>query len=89
MYMVTRAPRTKTQLPATMSAAEFKAKCLELMDAVADTGRSVVVTKRGRPMAVLGPVRPARRSAFGFMKGHIQILGDIIAPIDVEWDAAK
>jgi prevent-host-death family protein len=87
--MVTRLSRGKASPPATMSAAEFKATCLELMDAVERTGRSIVVTKRGHPVAVLGPVRSARRSAFGFMKGRIKILGDIVAPIDVAWDADR
>ena len=79
----------KANPPATMSAADFKAKCLELMDTVARTGRSVVVTKRGRPVAVLAPVRAPRRSAFGYLKGRIEILGDIVAPIDVEWEAER
>jgi prevent-host-death family protein len=79
----------KTPLPATMSAASFKARCLELMDSVARTGRSVVVTKRGRPVAVLSPVRERRGSAYGFMKGRIEILGDLVAPIDVAWDADR
>jgi prevent-host-death family protein len=87
--MVMRIPRGKANPPATMSAAEFKATCLELMDAVERTGRSVVVTKRGHPVAVLSPVRATRRSAFGYMKGRIKILGDIVAPIEVDWDADR
>jgi len=79
----------KAVLPTTMSAADFKAKCLELMDRVATTGRSVVVTKRGRPVAVLSPVRARRRSAFGCMKGRIEIRGDLVAPIDVAWDVDR
>jgi prevent-host-death family protein len=75
--------------PATMSAAEFKARCLELMDAVARTGRSVAVTKRGRAVAVLAPMRAPRGSAFGYMKGRIKILGNIEAPIDVAWAAER
>jgi prevent-host-death family protein len=79
----------KASPPATVSAANFKARCLELMDRVARTGRSVVVTKRGRPVAVLSPVHQRRGSAYGFMKGRIEILGDLVAPIDVAWDAKR
>ena len=75
--------------PFTISAAEFKATCLELMDAVARTGKSIVVTKRGRPVAMLSPARKPRRSLYGAMKGRIKILGDIVSPIDVEWDALR
>lgn len=88
MNMVTTNRRHKN-LPTSISAAEFKAKCLQLMDAVAATGGSVVVTKRGRPVAVLSPAREARRSAFGIMKGRVKILGDIVSPIDVAWEAAE
>ncbi len=84
--MVMRATRTKA-LPETISAAEFKAKCLELMDSVSATGASIVVTKRGRPVARLSPARTRRGSGLGFMKGRIRILGDIVAPIDATWDA--
>jgi prevent-host-death family protein len=89
MYMVMKHSHRRSALPSTMSAADFKARCLELMDTVERTGRSVIVTKRGRPVAVLAPVRMRRASAYGFMKGRIQILGDIVAPIDVDWDAER
>ena len=39
-------------------ASEFKAKCLALLDEVAETRREVVVTKRGRPVAKLVPIEP-------------------------------
>jgi prevent-host-death family protein len=81
--------RNQLDLATVMSAADFKVRCLELMDSVERTGRSVVVTKRGRPVAVLAPVRERRASAHGFMKGRIQILGDIVAPVDVDWDAER
>lgn len=72
-----------------MSAADFKARCLDLMDLVERTGRSVVVTKRGRPVAMLTPLRTRHASAYGFMKGRIKILGDIVSPIDVRWNAEQ
>jgi prevent-host-death family protein len=72
-----------------IKASEFKAKCLALLDEVERTGDILVVTKKGRPVAELGPHRPASRSPFGIWKGRTEILGDIISPIDVEWDALK
>ena len=73
----------------TMKASEFKAKCLEVMDTVARTGDSVILTKRGKPVAKICPISAPRPSLFGFMKGRVEILGDIVSPIDVEWDAEK
>lgn len=86
MNMVTK---RGTAVLAQISAAEFKATCLDLMDEVDRTGAPIVVTKRGRAVAQLAPVRTRVRSAFGLLKGRIVVRGSIVAPIDVTWDAAK
>ncbi|MDE0161446.1 MAG: type II toxin-antitoxin system prevent-host-death family antitoxin [Acidimicrobiaceae bacterium] len=71
----------------TIKASEFKARCLQLMDEVAETGREIVITKHGRPVSRLVPHVERPKSLFGIDRGKIEILGDIIEPIDVEWDA--
>ena len=71
-----------------INAAEFKAKCLKLIDEVAATHEPLVITKRGKPVAKLVPIEnevPA--SMFGYMKGTVTILGDIVAPLDEVWSA--
>jgi prevent-host-death family protein len=73
----------------TMKASEFKAKCLKVMDEVAASGQSVVITKNGKAVAKLGPVTEQKRSILGLHKGQIEILGDIISPLDVEWEADR
>ena len=73
----------------TMSAAEFKAKCLDVLDQVAASGHGVVVTKRGKPVARLVPMVNRPKSIVGAMKGEIEILGDIVSPLDVKWEAMK
>jgi len=75
----------------TIQASKFKAKCLALMDEVARTGETIVVTKNGKPVAELRPHRrPRAKSLIGMHKGKIKILGDIISPIGVEdWEALK
>lgn len=71
-----------------MKAAEFKAKCLELMDRVAENHEEIVITKRGKPIAKLVPVEDKPLTPlFGSMAGTVEILGDIISPIDVKWEA--
>ena len=72
-----------------IKASEFKAKCLALMDEVARTGERVVITKNGVPVAELGPHKKKAKSPFGLLKDELIITGDIISPIDVEWDAMK
>jgi len=74
----------------TVKASEFKAKCLALMDQVASTGEAILVTKNGKPVAELHPHSGTRISSpFGIHKGLVEVTGDIIAPLDVEWEATK
>jgi prevent-host-death family protein len=72
-----------------VKASEFKAKCLALLDEVERTGNGLVITKKGKPVADVVPHRTPKRSAFGMWKGRVEITGDIISPIDVEWEALK
>ena len=71
----------------TIKASEFKAKCLKLMDEVAESGQEIVITKHGHPVSRLVPYRAKPKSLFGRDKDIIQIHGDIIEPIDMEWEA--
>ncbi len=75
----------------TIQASEFKAKCLALMDQVARTGQTIVVTKNGRPVAELRPHRPPRaKTLIGLHKGRIEIRGDIVSPIGSRlWKARR
>ena len=81
------AAMNRPNAPRTMKASEFKAKCLKLMDEVAVTGEEVVITKNGRPTARLVPYREKPKTLFGIDRGKLEILGGIISPIDVEWEA--
>ena len=68
-----------------MKASEFKAKCLKLMDEVADSGEEIVITKYGKPVSKLIPFRKKPKSFFGADKDRIKILGDIVSPMPAEW----
>jgi prevent-host-death family protein len=71
----------------TISAADFKATCLALLDKVQRTGNPIRVTKRGKPVAQLVPVAPTgKRPILGYMEGSGHIIGDIIAPATPEPD---
>ncbi len=65
----------------TMAAGEFKAKCLKVMDQVQTRRESVIITKRGKPVAKLVPVEESQDPIFGFLKGKGKITGDIVGPI--------
>jgi prevent-host-death family protein len=66
-------------------AAEFKAKCLRILDELEPGG--VIITKRGRAVARVIPAAQAdNRSLIGSMKGHIEVKGDLFST-GVQWDA--
>jgi prevent-host-death family protein len=75
----------------TIPAGEFKAKCLAIMDEVQARGETIVITKRGKPVARLMPPESASvvepRPIFGAMRGKVFIVGDIVeSPYsDEEW----
>jgi prevent-host-death family protein len=66
--------RLRSMKERTVSASIFKAKCLALLDQVAETRASFVITKRGRPVARVVPTDdPADRRS---LKGSVTILTD-------------
>ena len=70
-----------------IGAAEFKARCLELMEDVKRSGKEIVITKHRRPIARLVPVDAGKLGFCGSMKGMIRKAGDVTSPIDVQWSA--
>jgi prevent-host-death family protein len=75
MTMIGSVMKTKT-----IPAGTFKAQCLAIMDEVQKKRQAVIITKRGKPVAKLVPVEKAKDDIFGFYKGKITILGDVVAP---------
>ena len=71
----------------TVKASEFKAKCLELMDEVAENSGEIVIAKNGKSVAKMTASHERPKSLFGIGKGRLKITGDIISPVDVEWEA--
>ena len=50
-------------------ASEFKAKCLKIIDEIAESGEGVVVTKRGVPMVKVTPIEDRPKSMYGVDTG--------------------
>lgn len=65
-------------------AGEFKAKCLALLDEVVLTGKSLIVTKRGKPIARVCPVEDDGPKS---LEGSVFWQGDIISTVSDEWKA--
>lgn len=64
----------------TMAAGAFKVKCLSEMDEVQAKRVSIVITKRGKPVAKLIPVNHHADEIFNFLGGKGAIAGDVISP---------
>jgi prevent-host-death family protein len=78
----------RNMMTTTIPAGEFKAKCLKLLDQVAENRQPLVITKRGKPVAYLVPVPAENRvDPFGSMRGSVLWMGDIISPLEDEWEA--
>jgi antitoxin (DNA-binding transcriptional repressor) of toxin-antitoxin stability system len=80
--------RLKTMME-TMTISRFKATCLASLEHVRKTGQSLLVTKRGVPIAqVIPPPEPeVVKSAFGSMRGTAEEIGDIMEPLPLDmWE---
>ena len=76
----------------TIAAGEFKAKCLKLMDEVKKTRVTVLITKKGHPVAKLVPAdEEASAEVLGCLEGKLEILGDLVEPVvePEDWEAIR
>ncbi len=68
-----------------ITATNFKARCLALLDDVAESGAELIITKRGRPVARVAQIDPG-----GSMLGTVSVLVDddeLMEPIGEGWNA--
>jgi prevent-host-death family protein len=74
----------------TIPAGSFKANCLSLMDEVNAKGATLLITKRGKPVAKLVPATETVDDIFGFMLGKGTITGDVVGPVisPDEWNSS-
>lgn len=57
------------------------------MDKTQKERETIIITKRGIPVARLVPFVETPPSLFGFMANSLEIRGDITTPIEEEWAA--
>lgn len=77
-----------------ISATQFKANCLSVVERVRKTKKPVCVTRYGKPVVEVRPTaakQARRKSWLGSMAGTIEILGDIVSPAfdESEFDALR
>jgi prevent-host-death family protein len=67
-----------------IAAAQFKEQCLAILDRVDPEG--VIITKHGKPVAKLMPIKAESAALLGSMKGKIKIKGDLFST-GLKWNA--
>ena len=71
----------------TIAAGKFKAQCLALLDEVAREHETIVVTKRGKPVAKITAVTDGQADLRERLKGRILREEDIVSPVPFTWEA--
>lgn len=74
---------TRAKRERSIPAGEFKAKCLSILDEVQAGRHTIVVTKRGRPVARVVPLPEPG----GELHGSLLHEEDLLEPVDVVWEA--
>jgi prevent-host-death family protein len=84
------AKAARTAQKQTLGVAEFKARCLELLEGVGTRGDEIIITKRGKPIATVSPIRRDTRPLKGLFAGQMKIVGDIVnVDWTDEWEATR
>ena len=77
----------------TFSVSQFKARCLAVIERIRRTGETIVITKKGKPVAQVSPApppEPRAGRAFGCMAGTASECADIVEPLGAEgWEALR
>ena len=72
-----------------VAARSFKARCLALMDEVQTRRETLVITKRGKPVAKLVPADQDSDEIYNFLRGKGAVAGDVISPALEDWGNLK
>lgn len=73
----------------TFAVAKFKAQCLALINSVAQTRDPIIITKHGKPVVKVVPVDANKDIDEKPLRDVATYVGDIVSPIDEEWEAMK
>jgi prevent-host-death family protein len=77
-------------MESTIPIGEFKTHCYQILDQAQKEGHSVIVTRKGKPIARILPLDSQTEKDdcfFDSLKDSVSIKGDIISSIDVKWNA--
>ena len=74
----------------TLLVSDFKARCLSILDEVATTGKSIYVSRRGKPLVRVCPHEHDGPRRLGALRGEAVIKGDIVnADFSDDWESLR
>ncbi len=80
------APAVKPTTHQTLSLAEAKAHLSSVVTGVQQTRTPVTILRRGVPVAAIVPIAEEKPvSGYGYMRGTVEVLGDIVGPTGEDW----
>jgi antitoxin (DNA-binding transcriptional repressor) of toxin-antitoxin stability system len=72
-----------------IAAGKFKTECLKMMDEVKASGQEIVITKHRIPIVKLCPIANKENKLFGALKDSVHVKGDLLKPLNEEWNADR
>ncbi len=73
----------------TIPTTHFKTNCLSWLAHVAHSQQPLIVTKRGKPLVKVAPVSKKIAVKQKPLKGSVVYWGDVLSPLDIDWEAEK
>ena len=72
-----------------VAAGKFKAQCLALINHVAQSHETIIITKHGKPMVKVVPLDQKKDMKQKDLKNVATYIGDLVSPIDEAWEAER
>ena len=74
----------------TLTVSHFKNHALQLLDEISTSRAEILITRRGKPLALVRPAKSDEAITLGKLKGTMEITGDIVGPLgDTDWKACQ
>ena len=71
-----------------IAVSDFKARCLTLLEEVAEKHHMLIITKYGKPIAKVSPIENTKPALLGSWKGTVEVTGDIVHfDTSKEWES--
>ena len=71
----------------TVASTDVPTQIDDILDEVSEQRLEFVITKDGHPVARVVPIERGRLRSLEELRGSVTIVGDIVAPLDEEWEA--